>query len=99
MFLAITSSTVCALAVIEKNAMAISKGRKKRIIRENFLTEVSRNSTFMNSPNPTVGDNTPTERTKTANLYYSDEISSTGGHQSGKDLLRGQAPDRPALRR
>jgi len=60
-----------------KNAMAISKGRKKRIIRENFLTEVSRNSTFMNSPNPTVGDNTPTERTKTANLYYSDEISST----------------------
>src|SRR5260370_4415709 len=69
MFLAITSSTVCALAVIEKNAMAASKGRKKRIIRQNSTNGVDRNSAFMNSP-PTHCYVTIslTEGTETANL-------------------------------
>src|SRR5713226_3311671 len=59
-----TSSTVCALPSIEKNAMAASKGRKKRITPENSLNGISRNSTFMNSPNPTVCDKNPNGRTK-----------------------------------
>jgi len=47
-----TSSTVCVLPELEKSTMAADRETKKRKTLENSLNGVSRNSTFINYPQP-----------------------------------------------
>src|SRR6266849_3307929 len=58
--------------------MATNTGRKRRTTPERSINGLSRNSTFIDCPPTHRYVTIPlTERTKTANLYYSDGISST----------------------
>ena len=56
-----TSSTVCALAAKEKNTMLANTGKKKRTTLVNSINGVTRKSTFITPPNPTLSGNTHTE--------------------------------------
>src|SRR5205814_4192055 len=57
-----TSSTVCALAAKEKNTMAANTGKKKRTTLVNSINGVTRKSTSITPPNPTLSGNTPNGR-------------------------------------